>query len=93
MDLFVYYDSLIWVDSIGQVEQGIDCYKYSNIDITMSAEEHVEPAVIPRARSLVYFPSLQDCRTKDATMRTLAGSKYYGSKYDVQLCYLVSYFC
>lgn len=52
----------------------IVCYKYSSHTITISAEEHVEPAVIPRARSLVYFPSLQDCRAKDTAKRTLAGS-------------------
>jgi len=57
----------------------VNYYIYSTRDITISAEEHVEPAVIPRARSLVCSPSPEYCRTKDATRRTLAGPKDQGT--------------
>ena len=57
----------------------VNYYIYSICDITISAEEHVEPAVIPRPGSLVYLPSPQYCGAKDATKRTLAGPKDQGT--------------
>jgi hypothetical protein len=56
----------------------------------MSAEDHVEPAVIQRARSPVYYTSSQNCRSINATRRILTGLGNSDSQHDVRSYSLVS---
>lgn len=52
-------------------------YKYSSHDISISAEQHVEPAVIPRLRSLACFYHFRTAvpRTQLSALYPARGSK------------------